>query len=116
MGIKKQPAPAAAAASATPSSKLLIKNVPNTPDVGLELKQILDRVLPLQKTLHFTKDGDVILTFIKPEELKPFLEYVEANPIYLGGNLLQFSIKPLDKEKPAVEKSKQVKVGKGIIF
>lgn len=86
--------------------------MPNKPDVGLELKGVLDAIQPFSKTLHFTKDNDVVLAFVKPEDTRIFLDFVEGNPIVMGTSMLQFTAKPADKEKDKekVEKNR-VKVG-----
>ena len=63
------------------------------------MKAILDSIPPLQKVLHFNRDNEAVLTFIRAEEAKAFLEVVEKAPISLGNNVLTFTVKKSEKEK-----------------
>jgi len=79
------------------ATKFLVKNAPNQPDLAQELKYRFDSISPYSKTLHFAKD-DIILTFVKPEEARAFMEIVEKNPIIIGTNTLDFIVKTADKD------------------
>jgi len=102
----------AALAQTTHALKFLVKNVPtNQPDIAQELKYRFDSISPYSKTLHFVKE-DVILTFVKPEEARTFMEIVEKNPIIIGANTLDFVVKTAEKDKTEKAAERQEKFDK----
>ena len=89
----------------------MVKNVPNQPEIAQELKYRFDSISPHSKTLHFVKD-DIILTFVKPEEARAFLDLVEKNPITIGSNTLEFAVKPTAAAEKADKPERQEKFDK----